>query len=204
MKDRINKLIDEGHEGKLLPIVEHLEKVVTLPEPLQDKLKSFGNTPVLEPILYEAITKSGEEGLLTVALNALSEDEIVQYSAAEIGVFVNTVTHKITHLKDDDGIFKTTPNTEGCKLPNFIQCDQIRRLSEAQAGIVKKWMETGTDKAKEKAMKDFEKAVKATSDKALEISGLDVSVLSDWEKALVTSQVIETATDAFKSATGKR
>lgn len=203
-KDRIIKLLDNGHEVKLTAIVEQLEKVVTLPEALQTKLDSFGNTPLAEPTIYEAITKSGEEGLITVALNSLTEEEIEAHSAEAIGTFVSAITHRITQLKDDEGVYKTTPNTEACKQPNFIQCDQIRRLSEAQAAIVKKWMETGTEKAKEKAMKEFEKATQLIADKAVAISGLDESVLIDWEKALVVGQVIETATDAFKSATGKR
>lgn len=202
--DRIKILVDNGNEAKLTPIVEQLEKVVALPEALQTKLDSLGNTPISEPIIYEAITKSGEEGIISVALNSLTEDEIEAHSAEVIGTFVNAVTHRVSQLKDDAGIYKTTPNTEGCKLPNFIQCDQIRRLSEAQAEVVKKWVETQSEKAKEKAMKDFEKATQTLSDKAISISGLDIETLSDWEKALVVAQVIETATDAFKSATGKR
>jgi hypothetical protein len=204
LQDRINKLIEDGHEAKLHPIVDQLEKVVTLPEALQTKLNALGNTPVAEPVLYEAITKSGEEGLLSVALNALSEDEIIAHSAEDIGLFVSALTTRITALKDEDGTYKTTPSTEGCKQPNFIECDQIRRLGVAQADVVKKWTETKSDKTKEKALKDFEKATHTLADKAIAISGLDVSLLTEWEKALVSSQVIETATNAFKSATGKR
>lgn len=201
--DRVNSLVEKGYEAKLTQVVEQLEKEVVLPEELQAKLDSLGDTPMAEPELFEAINNAEQDGKVAIALLALSEEEIVKFKASDVGNFIHAVEQKIVSQKDSSGVFKSTPATEACRLPNFIECELIRKLLVTRDACVKKWVATKTDKGKATAMKEFEKFVKDLSEKALEISGLDQEGLTDWEKALVIAQVMATSTDAFLCATGK-
>jgi len=203
LNERITTLCDSGYESKIATFVDSLEKVHILPQELQDKLAKLGSTPIDEPDVYSAILKSDEEGQAVVALQVLSEDEIKQYSAVEIGNFIYAVKKHISDLQLLDGTFKSTINTVDCKLPNFLQGDKLQQMAKKQQQFLNTLTDTATDKFKAKAVKEFEAMLTAFNDYAIEVSGLDKESLSDWEKALVISQVVGTTTNAFLCATGK-
>lgn len=201
LKDRVANLVDNGYESTLLPIIEHLELKAQLPEALQIKFDAMGNTPVSEPSVYEAIN-SGE--LETLALAVLSEDEIKSFTAEEIGNFLFLVEKRITEYRNEDGTFKSTPNTEDCRLPNFLESAQIRKMFLKQNDLINKFAETAESKARDKVTKEIQSCTKDMDSLFMKISGLDEDSLTDWEKALVITMIAGTANNAFLSAQGKR
>lgn len=198
INDRVAKLVENGYESALTPVVERLEAKAGVPESLQEKFEALGNTPISEPVIYEAIN-SGE--LDTLALHLLSETEINTFSASEIGDFLFAVEKKVSDYKNEDGSFKSTPNTEDCRLPNFLESAQIRKLFIKQNDLVAKFAEA---KDKDKLTKQVQAVSKEMDTLFSKISGVDYAVLTDWEKALVITILAGTANNAFLSAQGKR
>lgn len=199
-KERISTLIDKGYESQISVLADRLEANVTLPELLSTKLNELGNTPISEPKVYEAI-ESGDP--ITVALNTLTEDEIRQFSAVEIGSFVHAVTQRIKEYRLDDGTFKTTPATEECRVPNFIEADKLRKAFVKQLDIISKLESANSAKEKDALLKASAKMTTELDTLLMDISGLDKSELTDWEKGLVITMVAGTANNAFLSAQGK-
>jgi len=198
--DRVSALCSTGQEPKITSFIESLERASILPQPLQDKLNVIGQTPIDEPELFRAITRSDEEGQAVVALALLSTEEIEKFSAEEIGNFVYAAKRRVTDLQLPEGTFKSTVNTADCKLPNFLEGDELQRMAKKQSVFLSKLKD---DKVSPKVMKEFEAMLKSFNDYALKVSGLDVDTLSEWEKGLVIAQVVGTTTNAFLCATGK-
>lgn len=202
--NRVSALIQKGHEPRFASLADHLEQIGKLPSELQSKLSTFGNTPIAEPKIYEAIQKADEEGPSVVALAALSEDEIIKYPATAMGDFIFALTTRISSPTDETGVYKKTPNTEACRQPNFIESDRLRVLMVKKEDKARELVQAPTEEAKEKALEAFKVAVNEVVDYAFTISGLTKDNLSDWEQALVVGQVVATASDAYLSAAGKR
>lgn len=199
LQERINALIEKGQESKISNFISSLEIKTSIPKELQDKLDLLGNTPIAEPKIYDAILASEEDGKAVIALAVLTEDEIVKYSAKDIGNFIYAVENRVKNIQDENGNFKFTPLTEGCKIPNFLESDQLQRLAVKQNKILMS-LQAEYDESK---VKEYTSAIETYNTKAFEISGLDIDTLSDWEKVLVISQVTASATDAFNCAAGK-
>jgi len=198
-QERISKLIDLGYEAQISTLADRLEAVVQLPELLVTKLQTLGTDPIAEPDVYSAI-ESGDP--ITIALNTLSEDEIKQFTAVEIGSFVHAVDLRIKGYKHEDGTYKSTPNTEDCRIPNFIEADKLRKSFVKQHDLLAK-LRVATGKEKEKLIKDTTKSSTDLDNLLMDISGLDKTTLTDWEKGLVITMVAGAANDAFLSAQGK-
>lgn len=198
--DRVSALCSTGQEAKITTFIEALERTSILPQQLQDKLNALGQTPIDEHELYSAIVRSDEEGQAVIALALLSTEEIEAFSAMDIGNFIHAAKRRITDLQLPDGTFKTTINTCDCKLPNFLEGDELLGLAKKQTVFLSK---LNDEKVSPKIVKEFDALVKSFNDRALKISGLDVETLSEWEKSLVISQVSGTITNAFLCATGK-
>lgn len=195
---RVSVLVENGYEDRFSAICDALEATKDLPQELKDKVLALGNTPISEPKIFEVIQKSEEEGKASVALAILTEKEILSYPADIVGAFVYAVEQRIMAIKDEDGLFKSTPATANCKLPNFIQVDKLRRLmlkrDEAMKGFAEK---------KPKAIEAVQAIIEEIAAYTMEVSGLDKDSLTEWEAMLVTAQVIGTANDAFMCTTGK-
>lgn len=198
--DRVSALCSTGHEAKITSFIEALERTSILPQALQDKLNLLGQTPIDEPELYEAVQRSDEEGHAVVALALLSTEEIEKFSAEDIGNFVYAAKRRITDLQLADGTYKSTVNTIDSKLPNFLESDELQRMAKKQHLFISKLKD---DNIPPKAMKEFEGMLKQFNDYALKVSGLEIDILSEWEKSLVIAQVVGTTTNAFLCATGK-
>jgi len=198
--DRVSALCSTGQEPKITTFIEALERTSILPQPLQDKLNAIGQTPIDEPELHNAIVRSDEEGQSVVALALLTTEEIETFSAMDIGNFIYAAKRRVTDLQLPDGTFKSTINTADCKLPNFLEGDELLNLAKKQTTFLNK---LNSEKVSPKIVKEFDALVKSFNDRALKISGLDAETLSEWEKNLVISQVSGTITNAFLCATGK-
>ena len=98
---------------------------------------------------------------------------------------------------------KSTPNTENCQLPNFIEVDELMKLGKKDAELREKLKTAKTDKEKTKAVEEIGKTAKSTENKAFEIAGIDAAILTDWERVLVISMVYASAIDANLSSLGR-
>lgn len=200
IQNKVTSLIEKGYQTKISNFLDSLEVESKLSKVLQEKLDKLGDTPIAEPIIYEALQKDKMEFALTL----FSRDELVtKYTAKEVGDFLYAVEQKITSIKNSEGVFKSTPNTENCQLPNFIEVDELMKLGKKDAELRTKLKTAKTDKEKTKVIEDIGKTAKATEDKAYTISGLDISILTDWEKGLVVSMVYTSAIDANLSSLGR-
>jgi len=91
-----------------------------------------------------------------------------------------------------NGHFKSTPNTENRKLPNFLEAEELMDLATKRE-------EAFLDKRYEEA----EKFDKKFQDKVFKISGLDVKKLTEWEKGLVLAEAQASLVNTYKTARGK-
>lgn len=158
-------------------ITERIESILTpsassLPAPLQTALDKFGDTPIAEPKLYEAL-ETGESGkfsdLCAVGIN------LDDYDAIEASTYLSRVRTKILTDMDKDGVFKTTPLLDSIRLP---------KLSEVRAF---------SDKADGKTEAELES-------EALSMIGLGDVKLSKWEIELARNIVLaytQSTTDAL-------
>jgi len=204
-QQRIQNLIELGYEDDFINLADRLEAKTELPPGLQKVLDNLKDTPIDEPEVFEAIEKSEDEGKGVIARKLLSIEEITQYKASEIGDFIYAVEQKITSLKNDDGTYKSTPNTENCELPNFIEAEELYKLGDRESSARMRLSDPGlSKKEKEEVYREFKEAITALQNRSFEISKLDVAALSEWEKLLVASMVYSTAINASLSSMGKR
>lgn len=197
-----NRLQAVINDPRIEQLVSKIESEKDLPQYLKDKLQTLPNNPLEADYVMKAV-ESGNDKEINIALNTLSEDEIKQFSAIEIGRFVHAVEVHVMGHTNDDGSYKSTPNTVECRIPNFIEADKLRKLMVKRDTHIKSWTKATDAKVKDKEMKGFGQTIGDLTNTALEISGLNLEALSEWEKALVISQVLGTANNAFLGAMGK-
>ena len=197
MLKRIEKLLP-ANENKFAELVEKLESKVVLHKDLQEKLDDIGETPLEESELNDAINAGKKE----TVKHLLTDKEIGLYSAMEVGDFLYQVEQKITSLQREDGTFKSTPNTENCDMPNFLEAEEMMSLAGKETEL-RNQLKKASGKDAEKILKKFKKVSDELKAKAFEISGLDEEKLSEWEKILVITQIYVTSTNAALSSMGK-
>ena len=190
MQQRIQKLIDGGFESQINEFITKLENKPKLNTELKEKLDALGNTPVLEPKLYEAINSKKRAN---VAKHLLTNEEILKYSAGEVADLIYATEQKVTSLTNEDGTYKSTENTRECDLPNFIECDELLELSVELHNL--------RDTQNFESMIELSNKIDA---KVFAIAKIDKEKLTDWEKQLVTNNVMTSATNAMLSSMGKR
>jgi len=187
------------HEGKFNKLVESIETQETLADSLKAKLDKIGDTPIDEPKIYEVVSDQ-----VALARLLLTEDEIVkQYSAAEVANFLYSVHQKVTEVRGDDGIFKSTPNTENCVLPNFIEVDELMKQGRERHALESALKKAKTQKSKAELAEKFKQLEEESSRRTFEISGLREEDLTEWEKVLVITQIHTVSIDATLSSVGK-
>lgn len=172
--DQNNVALISRIEGILLP------DEVALPDELQAIYDSWGNNPIEEPELAEAIK---EGTILKVKRMILKGKDIDAFEALEVSHLARLVIKKVTWMIDDDGKYKVTPNTMNAKLPKTSQVDFLIEFSK--------------ENLKDAALKP----------KILEMAGLDVGVLTEWESELIMSIYVEyvkaVQSDTIASATDR-
>lgn len=174
----------EGHFEQLknLEVLESALGIREIPilsdDVLEEIALEFKNTPIEEPELYEVLEKNKPLELLDYVSGLEGNEEIdfKVFDGIEVGRFVKLIHFRVTAFTDDEGNYKTTPNTQECKLPNFYEVEELKKLSDGDIDDLKA--------------------------KALEISGLDLDALTEWEKELVAQNVLATATDVTQTMAG--
>jgi len=195
--EKVQLAIQKGFEGEILSFTDKLLAKKKLHPELQKKLESYGNNPVAEPEKYALIQKNK----LELAKLLLTTEELTsKFTSMEVGDFIHEVVKKVSYFQEEDGTFKYTPKTEMCRLPNFIEVEDLVKKSEKVTKLNTEYTQNPTNK---KTKKELEDAAKELGDKKIEISGLNFEDLSDWEKELVKMQIYYSALDATLSAVGK-
>jgi hypothetical protein len=161
----------------------------------------MGDSPVSAPTVFEAIQKDK----VTLAKHLLTIEEITKkYSAKEVGDFLYAVEQHITSHKKSDGSFKTTPNTENCQLPNFLEAEQMSEIGRGIEVARTKLSSSKKEAEAQEVLDELTALSKKIEKLAFKISGCDIKKLTDWEKELVAIQVYTSAADATLSAVGKQ
>jgi hypothetical protein len=173
-------------------------------EDLLKKLESIGDTPIKEPKLYEIIEKN-EIKKSRIIEGILTREEIVSYSAQDIHEFIEAVIKKVKDYRYENGVLKTTPNTENCRMPNFLEMEDFRELV-GRLQITFEALDHIQDFTKEQ-IEEFVKTGNQVNTEmealAKQISGLDFTQLIDWEKQLVYAMIADASSNVFNTPQGK-
>lgn len=200
---RVEAQVAKGNEKQITNLLDKLESKVELPLELQEKLEKLGNTPIEEEMIYKAILAKAEDGLVSIVANILSKEDIEKLPASTVGDFIHAVIQKVSSTKDDEGNFKSTPDTKECDMPNAFEIEDIVNLSVKAEKARQVFISEDTGD-KEKSFKKFEKLNTALDKKIMEVTKLDADKLTDWEKQLVIEMTFETVKGFRNHAQGKR
>lgn len=181
-------------------VLERLDEKIVLNEELQEKLNKLGNTPIHEPNIAKAIENEATEGIIPILELVLSKEDFTKYQPNEIGDFVYALKQQITSLKDENGVFKRTPATDECQMPNVIQIDELTKLITKLEVARNKALESGDEKAKDELIE----LSKQLNEKVEEVTGLKSSDLTQWEMSLVTNMTYEAIRGFRNHSQGKR
>lgn len=206
--DLTNSKVIEKQDIQILLLEE--DKKVDLNDELKKVLDETGSNPIEEKALYELLktydnTYKGISNIMIDVCELALKDKdvnIVEQPIEQMAEFTALLRGKITPIKDEDGIYKTTPDTRDLMLPNIYQArDLIKIREESNANIIKS---IGNENSKEVQ----EEQDKIFKDFLWEISGLKKENLTEWEQILVLTQVEMCASDAtiasMRVATKKR
>jgi len=154
---------------------EKEEEIVLEPE-LQKALDKVGNNPMEEPEIFKIIEEvKGIQSSLDI-LDTFKDIDSEKFSAKQISHFIRKVSEKIQFIKDEDGNYKSTKNTENCDLPSFKQATVIYRLAEEK-------LDSKTTKKRKEEIEKEEDAL------IWKVAGLKKDNLTEWEQTLVSEQI---------------
>lgn len=171
-----------------------IEQEATLPVGLKEILEKIGNTPEVEPEIFELSEKINkqEASIIDLVLKYLSEEDMDTYDIDEISYFAGEVMRKVTSHKDKDGIFKQTEATKDWERPKpshikvfETKIREVAKIDNSNIEEITKWSE------------DYETFL-------LKASKMQDKVLSPWERALVIEQTSEALRGYINSFLGKR
>lgn len=192
---RVSKVIRAGYDKEILNAVSKIEnklEIESMPKALQEIYNKIKTTPIEEPDLFEVCKQIGGEGngsIIDIVLMYLTYEDMDKYTAEEISYFAGKVLRKVSSLKDDKGIFKTTPNLATWQPPKPSKIKEYENFNKKIA------------KAKEE---EIEQIIKDYESFLLKVSGMDEVELSEWEARLSTEQTKEAFQGYLTSFLGKR
>jgi len=197
--EKIEGLIASGYKERFERLITDIESQPKLHKDLQKKLDEIGNTPIAEPELFKAIQ---EDEIVVIAGKVLEAEDIKKYKAKEVGDFLHAVKNKVTEKRSEDGTFKSTPNTENCILPNFLEAEELKKLGNEDLKLRNEHLRA-SNKEQVVIEEKINNIGKNLQKRTFEISGLDIEKLTEWEKDLITEQIYICSVDASLSALGK-
>lgn len=197
-------------------LIEKIETLVGTPVEFSGELltayEALGDNPLDVPELDLDKDKYEDESEFMFAL----ADKVLKYTGinddnhtiSEITSFVLKCYKKVTSFHDDKGFVKTTPNTIEAKMPKFSDMKELKKLETDRVESMKEIgdFDPETDDIKEyiKQIEDIDKAYdKKVMPRVYKITQIKGNALTDWEKALLKTSVIEHISNGLKSATGR-
>lgn len=189
----VSTLLNKGYDVEfesLISNIKNKEANKEMPEGLQSIFASIKNTPIEEPVLFEIANKisNNEASIIDVVLNFLNDEQIDKYTINDLSFFAGRVLEKVKSLKDENGIFKSTPNTSMWQPPKPSHIKKLDAILRRPANT-----------AEEVELKEVE-----AQNLLIESSGVILDNLSDWEKTLVVEQSHEAYKGYLNSFLGKR
>lgn len=187
-----------------------------LNEKLQAVLDLVGNTPIAEPEIAEILEAKvvKKTKVVKLAFSKLDGDlNIKDFPAVEIAEFFSKLTSKIMNKKNEDGVFKSTPNTENLNLPDFEEVEDIFEIivqlntNSQQQDEIQKNLKNGIDVEQEiidKSIKELTSILKKLDKIVWKVSGLNKKDLTEWEQSLVSEQILASVTEVEKTSVGKQ
>lgn len=200
-QDTLRK-IKSAYESNDTSIIEKVNAIFGDPNPLTgvllDKHNELGDTPIAEPKLYEILTQG--DGIFAFAKEIEKRLKVKadEFEIMEFASFINLCKDKVTSFTDFDGMYKSTPLTENCALPNFTQLEELGGVSAVISELVIK-IRNGDNSL----MKDFEKAQAKRLRTVLKISSIKAKGLSDWEKQLLVEKLTVNASEVLNRMLGR-
>ena len=189
----VSKLLQNGHSDEVTTLIENIkirQENDELPEDLKKILEKVKNNPIDEPEIFELNKKveNQEASIIELVLKFLTEEELDKHSADDISFLAGKIARKVSNKKDDNGVFKTTPNTSTWERPKPSQVMKFEKLQNKKAE---------NEKAGKKKQKDLE-------DLIYKSCKIDKSKLTEWEQELVVDKTIEAHKGYLNSFMGKR
>jgi len=189
-------------------------KKVVLNEKLEEVLNALGNTPIDESEIAKALDEKPlvKSVVLKMALKP-SKLKLKDFKAIELAEFFNAISVRITQTKDEEGNFKTTPNTTNFDLPDFEQVENLSKelgkmyVNRQEQEKLHKQIADGEDvdaKGLKKLVKDFSDILVTLDKLTWEVTGLNKDDLSAWEQNLITEQVYAAVQSVEMTSMGKQ
>ena len=201
-QDTLRK-IKTAYETNNVAVIEKINAIFGEPNPLTDKLlekyDQLGNTPIAETKLYK--TLSTGKGVFAFAKELAKKFKIKSsdFTTMEYASFINMCKNKVTSFTNEDGSYKSTPLTENAKMPTFEQLELVGTASVDLRALAIEVANGASDEVEE----EFEKAQTHLSDVVSEVTGVSFKNLSEWEKNLLTEDVIAYSGNILNTMLGK-
>ena len=221
LQERIKTLQQNGHKEAIESFLAKLETKAKLPKELKEKLESLGNTPIAEPEIYKLAEDNAD--LTDILLEVFKSDENSKQQIAQMSkdlgldamiLFARLLVKQVTSFENDDGSVKSTPSTANCDFPDIFQ---VRDYNKKQSELMEMFKSYSSIKSDTRAIEDMnddevkemnkkmqelnEKTTakaKELENMVLEFSGLNIEVLTEWEKQLVQHNINKYIQKAYK------
>ena len=161
---------------------------------LKEVFDAIGTSPLEAPDLYVAEQDFELSEYIDVVEKALGLD-LASYDIEDALTFAGMVWTRVNSFRDESGHIKSTPNTENAKMPTTKSLLALSKLDAEKREAFDKTrsgfdpdLDDYVDFAEEvQALEEYYRAKELAA--VLEITGLDGSVLSEWEKKLLVADV---------------
>jgi hypothetical protein len=190
------------------------KQIVVSNEKLKVLLSKVGNTPIDEPELAKVFDKKPLKKMK--ALNIVFKREgfnVKDFTAVEVAEFFHALNKRVMDKRDENGIYKTTPNTVDFKLPDFEEVEKLTELltqlhmnhskQESLTSLVVDGEDVDSKKV-DALVEELTDILTKMDDLVWSITGLDKEKLTDWEQVLMTEQILSTVSEIQKTSMGKQ
>ena len=203
IRNEIQEVINNSEDGvvnilDLQDIIDGKKTASLKSKDLIEMLEGLGHNPIDEPEIYDILEEMLRPSKVFKLALKTKKFKLDDYDPMEIAVFARKAVDRVRSLHSEDGSFKSTENTENCKI---ITVEQREDLYDELMGIVDKrtTLEAEQDTAKRlEGIKEITKQADAINKKCLKMSGLKVKDLTEWEKILVQEMIKKASIDLMQ------
>jgi len=195
--------IKRAYETNNVTVIERVNAIFGDPNPLTGVLleayNKLGNTPVAESKLYETLTEGKGVFAFAKQIGKKLKVKSSDYTGIEFASFIAMCKDKITLYKNEDGGFKSTPLTENATMPDF---EDVELIGEASINLRQLAIDVANG-ASDDVQVEFEKAEQTLTDLISKVTGVKFDELSEWEKSLLSENVVAYTHDILNTMLGR-
>lgn len=208
----IKKAYQDGDDD----VIGKIEAIVGLPVKLTGDLleayEALGDTPLQVPSLEmkEEDFSDKDEFIFTLADKVGSTTGVKDsdYSIEEYTSFMMKCYKKVNSFLYENGDAKTTPLTENAKLPTFSDLKAIRTIISDTQSRLQDLGDYDSDIGDAAEYIDAINIINKEGEKkmialAYRVTGVKAKGLTDWEKALLRTNLVAHATNGLSSGFGR-